>query len=217
MGADKKPAAACLLAGALGMAGLMLAGRRQEALIFFLLGGAAGAALLYLPIQRAAEARKRRESELTAEYAAMVTRLCLYMTAGLTLRRSWEHMLQDYREERERGGPRQEVYEEMLITGRELLGGIYEDQAYGRFGRRCGTAEYLRLGGLLETYVQQGNKELLKLLEQEAGNSLSVELAGVKKKGEKTAALLLLPIILLFILTLLLVLVPAFMQLGASV
>ena len=109
------------------------------------------------------------------------------------------------------------MYEEMLATWRDLKGGMYEDRAYGSFGRRCGRPEYLRLGGLLETYVQQGNKELLLLLEQEASSSLTQALQEVKKKGEQTGTKLLLPLLLLFALTLLIVMVPAMLSMQAKI
>ena len=74
----------------------------------------------------------------------------------------------------------------------------------------------LRLGSLLETYVQQGNRDLFTLLEQEAANALAADLMRVKKRGEQAGTLLLLPILILFGLTLLLVVVPAFMQMQTT-
>ena len=146
----------------------------------------------------------------------MVTRLGLYMTAGLSLRNSWERTVRDYQEDRAAGGAERPVYEEMEITRREIVGGVYEDRAYAAFGRRCKSAEYLRLGSLLETYVQQGNRELFALLEQEAANALNGDLMRVKKRGEQAGTLLLLPILILFALTLLLVVVPALMQMQTN-
>ena len=144
--------------------------------------------------------------------AGMVTRLGLYMTAGLSLRSSWERTVRDYREDREAGGAEKLVYEEMEITRREIMGGVFEDRAYANFGRRCAAPEYLRLGSLLETYVQQGNRELFQALEHEAANALSGDLMRVKKRGEQAGTLLLIPILMLFALTLVLVTAPALMQ-----
>ena len=160
-------AAALLSLGLLLLGVLLRQERREEALLMFLLAAAAAGAVLYLPVQRQKEAEEKRREALNRDYSQMVTLLSLYMTAGLTLRSSWEQLVRSDEEDRRRGAKEQPVYEEMLITWRELRGGVYEDRAYGAFGRRCGTPAYLRLGGLLETYVQQGNKELLLLLEQD--------------------------------------------------
>ena len=206
---------AAVLCWLLGLAGLGISfadGEKQSGLVLLFLGAAAGAALLYLPVQQERQQKEKRLRALQADYAGMVTRLGLYMTAGLSLRSSWERTVRDYREDREAGGPEKLVYEEMEITRRQIMGGVYEDRAYADFGRRCAAPEYLRLGSLLETYVQQGNRELFQALEQEAANALSGDLLRVRKRGEQAGTLLLIPILMLFALTLVLVVAPAFMQ-----
>ena len=198
------------------MAAFFAADDRQSGLVLLLLGGAAGAALLYLPVQEEKQLREKRTRALQGDYAGMVTRLGLYMTAGLSLRSSWERAVRDYREDLAAGGPVRLAYEEMEITRREIMGGVFEDRAYANFGRRCGTPEYLRLGSLLETYVQQGNRELFQALEQEAVSALSGDLMRVRKRGEQTGTLLLVPILMLFALTLVLVTAPALMQMQTT-
>ena len=230
---DRRRAAgkSALISGAGGAAGMVWgvrAGEVQTGLVLLLLGILAGAALLYLPVQQEKQEKDKRARALQADYAALVTRLGLYMTAGLSLRSSWERIVRDYQEDRragsptltkagsEEGSPLRIVYEEMDLTRRQIIGGVYEDRAYADFGRRCGLPEYLRLGSLLETYVQQGNRDLFTLLEQEAANALAADLMRVKKRGEQAGTLLLLPILILFGLTLLLVVVPAFMQMQTT-
>ena len=210
-------ASLALCGGCLVFALLFGQGRKEEALLLLLGGSAVAGALLYYPVQREKEAEKKRRAALSRDYSQMVTLLSLYMTAGLTLRSSWEQLVRRYEADRKNGGPEKPVYEEMLVTWRDLKGGVYEDRAYGAFGRRCGLPEYLRLGGLLETYVQQGNKELLLLLEQEASSSLSQALQEVKKKGEQTGTKLLLPLLLLFALTLLIVMIPAMLSMQGQI
>ena len=217
---SRKELREALLCGAAGFLLMLLdffRGQRSEGLLLLLLSFAAGAALLYLPEQRRKEAAEKRRLELEADYAELIIRLNLSLTAGLSLRSSWEKMVSDYRREELKSGRKRAAYEEMSLTQRDLLGGMSEDRAYGNFGRRCGTADYLRLGSLLETYIQEGNRELLRRLSQEAAMSLSVELQQAKRRGDRTASLLLLPIVVLFGLTLLTVMVPAFYSLRAGV
>ena len=210
--------AACgFSAGLLAFSYLHKEERDQEALLLLLAGAALAAALLYLPFQRKQEAEKKRREALARDYSQLVTLLSLYMTAGLTLRSSWEQIVRTYEAEKRDGAAIRPAYEEMLNTWRDLKGGMYEDRAYGGFGRRCGLPEYLRLGGLLETYVHEGNKELLPQLEQEAAASLSQALQEVRKKGEQTGTKLLLPLLLLFVLTLLLVMVPALISVQVKI
>ena len=208
----KKAAVLCWVLSFAGLAASFAGGEKQSGLVLLLLGGAAGAALLYLPVQQEKQLKEKRLRALQADYAGMVTRLGLYMTAGLSLRSSWERTVRDYREDREAGGREKLVYEEMEITRRQIMGGVFEDRAYADFGRRCAAPEYLRLGSLLETYVQQGNRELFQALEQEAMNALSGDLLRVRKRGEQAGTLLLIPILMLFALTLVIVVAPALMQ-----
>ena len=156
------PAAACFLCGSAAFALLFKGGRTSDATVMLLAGFIGAAFLLYLPLQRKKEQEQRRREELIRDYSPLLTMLNLYMTAGLSLRSSWERMVRQYEEECRKGAPPRAAYEEMKTTWKEIKGGEYEDRAYGAFGRRCGTTEYLRLGGLLETYVQHGNRELLK-------------------------------------------------------
>ena len=206
------PASACFLGGCVAFVLQFRHGKTADAAAMLFAGFVCAAAFLYLPIQRQKEAERKRRAELIRDYSELLTMLSLYMTAGLSLRSSWEKMVRNYEEERFKGVRTRPAYEEMLTTWKEIRGGEYEDRAYGAFGRRCGTTEYLRLGGLLETYVQYGNRELLKQLEQEAAASLTVSLQTVREKGERTGARLLLPILLLFGLSLIIVLVPALMR-----
>ena len=214
---SRTSAAAILAVGLLAFGFLLREGRKQEALLLLLAFGTAGAAVLYWPVQKKREEEKKRREALSRDYSQMITLLSLYMAAGLSLRSSWEQLVGRYEEARKAGAKRQPVYEEMLRTWQDLKGGMYESRAYGLFGRRCQTAEYLRLGGLLETYVQQGNKELLLLLEQESAASLHLALQAVRKKGEQTGTKLLLPLLILFGLSLLMVIIPAMMSLQATV
>lgn len=209
-------AAAGFLGGTLAFAMLFRRGRTADATAMLLAGFICAAVLLYLPLQRQKESAQRRREELVRDYSPLLTMLSLYMTAGLSLRSSWEKMVRNYEEECRKGAAPRPAFEEMRTAWQEIRGGEYEDRAYGSFGRRCGTTEYLRLGGLLETYVQHGNKELLKQLEQEAAASLTVSLQTVREKGERTGTKLLLPILLLFGLSLIIVMVPALMSMQSQ-
>lgn len=206
----------CGAAGAVLTLAAAVRGEPKPPWVFLLLGAAGAGAFWLLPIQQRRERLKRRRQRLTEGYPELVTRLSLYMTAGLSLRSSWDRVVLDYRKEVAGGGERRTAFEEMDVTRREMLGGVYEDLAYSRFGRRCGTAEYLRLGGLLEAYVRQGNRELTARLQAEAASSLEVQLRSVRRRGEEVGNLLLFPIILLFVLTLALVMVPALMGISGA-
>lgn len=182
-------------------------------LMVVLLGFLAAAAVFSLTDQRLKEAEERRNQELLLSYSELTAKLMVLTEAGLTVRGAWERMTADYQRQRARGGKRRILYEEMAVSVRALSQGRTEEQIYGEFGRRCGLAPYLRLGGLLESHVKNGSKGFGAVLQAEASDAFEERLQLARRQGEEISAKLLLPLMLLFALVLALLVIPAFMSL----
>lgn len=178
-----------------------------------LLGVLAAAAIFTLTDQRLKEEEEQRNQELLLSYSELTAKLMVLTEAGLTVRGAWERMTSDYQRQREHGGKRRILYEEMAVSVRALSQGRMEEQIYGEFGRRCGLAPYLRLGGLLESHVKNGSKGLGSVLQAEASEAFEERLQLARRQGEEISTKLLLPLMLLFALVLVLLVVPAFMSL----
>ena len=108
--------------------------------------------------------------------------------------------------------PKHFVYEEMILTLREMRSGVPEAAAYENFGRRCGLPSYIKLGSLLSQNLKKGSKGLTALLEHEAVLSLEQHKMAVRKMGEKAGIRMLLPMILMFGVVLIILMVPAFLS-----
>lgn len=96
---------------------------------------------MFLPDQRLIQQKKEKEEELMLAYPEIVSKLCLLIGSGLTVRRAWEKIIKDYKEAQVFNY----AYEEMLFTYYELERGIPEGKAYAAFGRRCRLHGYRKL------------------------------------------------------------------------
>ncbi len=156
---------------------------------------------------------KKRNRQLLADYPEFVSKLRLYLSAGLTVKNALFRMLADYREQQLAGKERY-LYQEIKLACYQMENGVAEEQAYQEFGRRCGEMRYRRLSFLLSVHLKQGNKQLLTLLSQEADNAQEDRRGMARKAGEEAGTKLLLPMMLMMVVVMFLVLLPAYMGFG---
>lgn len=159
------------------------------------------------------KADRKRLKELQKEYPEFAGRLRLYLCAGMTARKAFGRVAQDYAE---RTGKKKRLFleSEMKIACNQLSNGLPEAQVYQEWGARCGEMRYRRLGFLLSVQLKQGNDRLLQLLEQEADVAREDQRNRARKEGEEAGTKLLFPMILILIMVMLLVLLPAYVDFG---
>lgn len=173
------------------------------------------AALLYISRGKKLEqVLEERKDSLERDYPEIVSKLTLYFSAGMTIRTAWERMVAEYEYTREQTGCTRYGYEEMRRTLSGMQTGTFEGEAYGQFGRRCGSYGYLKLGTLLEENVRTGLADLPALLETEVNAARDMRLLQAKQMGEKAKTKLLLPMLLLLVIVMVIVMVPAYLSTG---
>lgn len=154
-----------------------------------------------------------REKEMLLDYPDIVSRLNLFFSAGMTIRGAFEKITSDYeRQVRVRNKERHFAFEEMLVTVREMKGGVPEAQAYQNFGTRTGVRRYGKLGTLLSQNLQKGNAGLTAALEGEAKDAFEDRKATAKKAGEEAGTKLLLPMGIMLLVVMIIVIIPAFLS-----
>ena len=147
--------------------------------------------------------REHHTAQMEAEYSAVISKLTLYLGAGLNLKSAFYKVAGE--------GSSNPVYEEMQITCREMESGIPQGEAYERLGRRINRKQYIRLATLLAQNLKKGNAELLTQLKQEAYLALEEKNMAIRKLGEETGTKLLLPMMLMLAMVMVLIMVPAFL------
>lgn len=148
-----------------------------------------------------------RERRMQLAYPEIVSRMGLYMSAGISTRKAWERIVAGYRQEQ--GKSCNEAYEEMCTALYEMQNGVPESTAYERFGARCRLPSYLKLGTLLSQNLRRGTKNLSELLEEESREAFENRKALAKKMGEECESKLLLPMILMLLTILVMIMYPA--------
>lgn len=156
------------------------------------------------------EKRQIRKEEIVRSYPEFVSKLKLYMGAGLTIRNAFLRIGKDYGEEKKQTGKSEYLYEEVLLAGYQLLNGKSEEYVYQEWGRRCETMCCRKLGFLLTATLRQGNEKILFMLEQEACLAWEDRKAKVKKHGEEAGTKMLFPMLMMLLMVMFLVLLPAF-------
>lgn len=175
------------------------------------------AAVLFLPLaiviakrQEKEKERKKREEEWMAAYPQLITKLTLYIGAGLSLRGAWERLAADYRAKSDTAGETDATGDEVLLLAGELKNGTSEARAYEEFGRRIGLKPYLRCASLMVSQLQKGSGTLRKSLEGEVRLAWEVYKEQATKKGEEAQTKLLFPMMGMLFLVMAVIMIPAF-------
>ena len=123
------------------------------------------AILLYLREKKNKQrAMEYRQSSLLKDYPDIVSKLMIFIGAGLSIRQALEGIVSDYEGE----GERRYAYEELAIAVDKLKNGVHESLVYKELGRVCALRQYMKLSSLLEQNRRSGLANLSSLLEIES-------------------------------------------------
>jgi tight adherence protein C len=171
------------------------------------------AALLYIKEEFDKKSQaKIREQQLLFDYSEVVSKLVVYIGAGLTVRGAWERIAAGYKEAvKQRKRSVRPAYEEMVKTAGQIGSGQSEGRAYSEFGRRCGLQAYIKLSALLEQSQKNGSRQLRQALELEMVSAFEQRKNLAKKLGEEAGTKLLLPLFMMLGVVMVMIVVPAFL------
>ena len=168
--------------------------------------------LLYaLEIQNQGKEKEEKKRQMLLDYPEIVNKMTLFIGAGMTVKRAWEKIVEDYERQKELLGKRY-AYEEMKKVCHETKSGVTEAESYEKFGRRCDIQVYIRFGALLSQNLRKGTKGLTQILKQESLQAFEERKARAKRLGEEAGTKLLLPMFLMLAIVMVIVIVPAFLS-----
>ncbi len=161
------------------------------------------------------EKEKKREQELLLDYAELLSKLMIFIGAGMTIRNAWERMVKTYETGLKQGRQKKRAaYEEMRQTYYQLINGTPEGTAYREFGKRCRLQPYLKLSSLLEQNRKTGTKNLRSILQTEMADAFEMRKNLARRMGEEAGTKLLLPLFLMLGIVMVMIMVPAMMTMG---
>lgn len=145
------------------------------------------------------------------DYPEIVNKMTLFIGAGMTVKRAWQKIVEDYERQKENLGERY-AYEEMKRTCHEMKSRVTEADCYENYGRRCEVQVYIRFGALLSQNLRKGTKGMTQILKQESLQAFEERKARARRLGEEAGTKLLLPMFLMLAVVLVIVIVPAFLS-----
>ena len=171
------------------------------------------------------ERTKERSRQMAVDYPQFISRIVLYLGAGMSVRGIFYKCAAEYETEQRtdpagavpeadgkkgKNSPGRYLYEEILLVRNELESGISEAEAYMHFGRRCRSRQYTKLASLLVQNLRRGNDTLLQVLQEEAADSFEERKNLARELGEEAGTKLLLPMMIMLGVTMLIIIVPAY-------
>ena len=149
---------------------------------------------------------EKKKRELLKDYPDIVSKLIVFIGAGLSVRQSWEGIVKDYESENKE---KRYAYEEMAKSLARLKTGTQENVVYKEFGRSCLLRQYMKLASLLEQNRKSGISTLSTLLGMESQSAWEERLNIAKREGEELNTKLLLPLFMMLLIVMMMIIVPA--------
>ncbi len=160
-------------------------------------------------IRDSREEKRLRLEELEKDYAQIVSKFTMLLSAGLSVRNAWERIVGLYRGTQ---GEKKAVYEEMNRALKEMQKGVSELEVYERFGIRVGQVHYKKMMALFISDKKRGSINLLEAMEQEMMQAWEEQKRKTRQQGEKIGTRLLIPMMGMLAVVFIMILVPAFLS-----
>ena len=155
------------------------------------------------------EEKRLRLEELEKDYAQIVSKFTMLLSAGLSVRNAWERIVGLYHGTQ---GERKAVYKEMNQALKEMQKGVPELEVYERFGIRVGQVHYKKMMALFISDKKRGSINLLEAMEQEMMQAWEEQKRKTRQQGEKIGTKLLIPMMGMLSVVFIMILVPAFLS-----
>ncbi len=146
---------------------------------------------------------KERNVQLLADYAGLVSKLSLYLGAGVSFRNALVRIVQNADKDRF-------YVKELEVVLRELENGIAEYRAVEGLGERCKVSCYVKLSVLLNQNMRKGNNSLLQQLKEEADKAFEERKNLARKYAQEAGTKLLFPMLLMLLVVMVMIMYPAF-------
>ena len=184
-------------------------------LLLPLLGVIAAMAIYMRQGQARRTEKKQREALLMLDYSELVSKLMVYIGAGLTVRNALETISQHFDALIARGIKEDRpLYQELRTMVIQFRRNMPESEIYLSFGRRVNLKPYTKLVSLIEQNRMNGARNLRAMLELEMGDAFEQRKTTARRLGEEAGTKLLLPLFIMLGIVMIIVIVPAMSALG---
>ncbi|MCQ2522360.1 MAG: hypothetical protein MJ105_08275 [Lachnospiraceae bacterium] len=186
--------------------------KTHDVIMLFVLMVVAMLAILFVKTKEPDKDLARRGEEMMEDYPEIVSKLTLLIGAGLTVRASFKRIVENYQTKLKENQEKRYAYEEMLLCVHEMENGIGEQEAYRHFSVRCREQKYMKLAAVLDQSSRLGAAGMVSQLLTESRDAFEERKSNAEKKGEEAGTKLLVPMFLMLIITMVVIIVPAFLS-----
>lgn len=184
-------------------------------LLLPLLGVIAAMAIYMRQGQARRTEKKQREALLMLDYSELISKLMVYIGAGLTVRNALETISQHFDTLIARGIKEDRpLYQELRTMVIQFRRNMPESEIYLSFGRRVNLKPYTKLVSLIEQNRMNGARNLRAMLELEMEDAFEQRKTTARRLGEEAGTKLLLPLFIMLGIVMIIVIVPAMSALG---
>ncbi len=155
------------------------------------------------------EALKERQKALEKDYAQIVSKFAMLLSAGLSVRNAWERIVLM---QRRKGTSEKVIEQELHWALLQMQKGVPELEVYEKFGARVKEIHYKKLMALFISDKRRGSIPLLDAMNQEMMLAWEEQKRNTRQQGEKIGTKLLLPMMGMLGVVFIMILVPAFLS-----
>ena len=165
------------------------------------------AVLLYVKDkQKFKDDSDKRLRQMQLDYPDIVSKLVVFISAGMSIRSAWDCICHDYETSEQKG---RFGYEEMVKANAKLKTGVPESKVYRDFGRECQCKQYMKLASLLDQNRKSGVANLKNILALEMVEAWEERKNMALRLGEEASTKLLLPLLMMLGVVMVIIMVPA--------
>ena len=158
---------------------------------------------------------EQRDRQMQNDYPEIVSKLLLYYGTGLSMKGIIEKMVKGYEaEKKEEHKLYRYAYEELTMCWIKIKSGVSESVAMNEYGERCKLHCYIKLAGLVEQNMRRGTKDLTFTLKNELKEAMNEKKNNLLRNGGQISTKLLGPMIIMLLISVVIIMVPAFMSMG---
>ena len=155
------------------------------------------------------EEKKKRLERLEKEYAQIVSKFTMLLSAGLSVRNAWERIVLLYRRKED---TQNIVFQELNWGLMQMQKGVPELEVYEVFGIRTGLVHYKKMMAIFISDRKRGSVNLLDAMNQEMLLAWEEKKRKTRQHGEKIGTKLLIPMMGMLGIVFVIILVPAFLS-----
>lgn len=171
---------------------------------------------IFIPYSRFAKIKAKSDKEkkeLENEYYEMVMKLTLLMGAGMTFRKAWDKISNQYKKGLEIGqGKKSLLLDYMVEANNGMKSGMSESEVLQDFADSCKSRRYSKFCSTLIQGMKKGSCELILILKNEAAQAMRDRENMAIKLGSVADTKMIIPMMIMLLVVMVIVMIPAVMS-----